>query len=83
MPGYSSSPACSLARKLSWISCLTVFDCQPLSRSSASVEGFVDIVDAMNEPSDRVFIAENRIPDYSAGGQGRAGSRHIEAVVGE
>ena len=30
-----------LARKLSWISCLTVFDCQPLERSSASVEGLV------------------------------------------
>ena len=42
--GIQSSPACSLARKLSWISCLTVFDRQPLDRNSARVVGRVNVV---------------------------------------
>jgi zinc transporter ZupT len=38
-PGNNSSPAASIRRKLSRISCLIDFGCQPLSRSSRSVVG--------------------------------------------
>src|SRR6185312_6913100 len=39
MPGKSSSPRWRAARKLSRSSRLTLFDCQPLSRSSLTVSG--------------------------------------------
>src|SRR5712692_2390148 len=39
MPGKSSAPARSMVKKLSLISCLTVLETQPLSRSSFKLEG--------------------------------------------
>src|SRR5690348_13300363 len=42
MPGKSSSPADSIRRKLSRISCLTVLEVQPLSRSSLRLVGRAD-----------------------------------------
>src|SRR5438105_978525 len=39
IPGNSSSPSLSIRRKLSRISCLTVFETQPVSRSSFKFEG--------------------------------------------
>src|SRR5260370_41890019 len=39
MPGNNSSPALSMRRKLSRISCLTVLDTQPLWRSSLRLVG--------------------------------------------
>ena len=44
MPGNNSSRAASLTKKLSWISCLTVFEIQPLSRSFRSVVGLAVVV---------------------------------------
>src|SRR5215212_6014880 len=75
IPGYRSSPACKLAMKLSWISCLTVFERQPLERSSASVVGLVeiDVNIATRHSSHKIGHTIVAVHDYSApvaGGQG-------------
>src|SRR5512141_3147783 len=61
MPGDSSSPRARAARKLSWSSRLTVFVCQPLSRSWRRVEGLA--VDDMR--SGRPYEAVVGMPYYT------------------